>query len=273
MDKIEKLTESKDAFFDGTKWKHENTRWTQKLMRGLSVRIWLFSSQAQSVADLQAYKLGLVLLMILITCMTELNLRPAFLVVFDFTASLTSKRSSELLTCWSTIFWNWKYFRSDYFWKIPFTNHVLSTRVFNMTDRTMNQILCWTHLRFALLAIWGRTCSILQCTARASITTHTTVVGRRHISTRVSTRYLTRDRNHPTLPDLDWMMIVMMTITSLRKIMIWEKTTEGAEAKTTLAMTKRTRNMVKSVYYPKTIWLNTRWYWQFHFLQKEECVG
>ena len=133
---------------------------------------------------------------------------------------------------------------------------------------------CWTHLRFALLAIWGRTCSILQCTARASITTHTTLDGRRHISEGVSTRYLTRDRNHPTLPDLDWMMIVKMTITSLRKIMIWEKTTEGAEAKTTLAMTKRTRNMVKSVYYPKTIWLNTRWYWQFHFLQnKNGCVG
>ena len=140
MDKIEKTDRVKRCIFrpnENTKTQGGHKSWCA----GLSVRIWLFSSQAQSVADLQAFQLGLVLLRILITCMTELNLRPAFLVVFDFTASLTSKRSSELLTCWSTIFWNWKYFRSDYFWKIPFTNHVLSTRVFNMTDRTMNQIL------------------------------------------------------------------------------------------------------------------------------------
>ena len=83
---------------------------------------------------------------------------------------------------------------------------------------------CWTHLWFALLALWGRTCSTLQCTTTASITTHTRVDGRRHISTGVNTRYLTRDRNQLTLPGLYWIMMTsMMTkITSMMKTMFWE---------------------------------------------------
>ena len=102
---------------DGQDWKTDRVkrcifRWDQMKTRKQKVDTeadaleWVFEfgcSQAHSVADLQAYQLGLVLLMILITCLTELNLRPAFLVVFDFTTSLTSKRSSELLTCWSLV--------------------------------------------------------------------------------------------------------------------------------------------------------------------------